>query len=61
MHQFSIDDQLFFEILKFEIRGITVPFASRKKRERDKIQKQLEEKINCLEWPFIEQALEFFN
>lgn len=34
--EFDINDQLFFETLKFTIRGKTIPYCARKKRDRDK-------------------------
>ena len=46
--EFNINDQLFFETLKMEIRKVTIPFSSKKKREREKqeinIMTQIQEK-----------------
>ena len=47
--RFSIDDQLFFETLKLQIRGTTIPYAAGKKRERIRQEKQIEEEINILQ------------
>lgn len=42
--QFLINDQLFFEVLLMEIRGVTISYASyKKKQEADKEAKLLEE------------------
>lgn len=47
---FSVDDQLFFETLKLQIRGITLTtICGQRKRERSRLQKELEEKINHLQ------------
>lgn len=45
----TISDELFFEILKFTMRGRTRPFAAAKKRERDKPEEELEREIKKLE------------
>ena len=45
----SIDDQLFFEQLLLEIRGATILFSSRKKKDKENDQKLLEEEIQFLE------------
>ena len=47
--KFSIDDQLFFETLKLQIRGTTIPYAARKKRERYKQEKLIEIEIENLQ------------
>ena len=47
--RFSIDDQLFFETLKLQIRGTTIPYAAGKKREWIRQEKQIEEEINILQ------------
>ena len=39
--EFSIDDQLFFEMIKLNIRAKTIPYAAKKKRER------IQREINC--------------
>ena len=39
--EFSINDQLFFEMLKLTIRGNTIPYSSRKKKEREQNEQQL--------------------
>ena len=46
---FSVDDQLFFEQLLLEIRGATILFSSRKKKNKENEQKLLEEEILSLE------------
>lgn len=45
----TIDDQLFFETLKMEIRGYTISFSGRKKKERVQKEKTLEGEINKME------------
>ena len=47
--KFSIDDQLFFKTLKLQIRGITIPYAARKKRERHNQEKLTENEIKNLQ------------
>lgn len=48
--QFSINDQLFFEVLLMEIRGVTISYASyKKKQELDKEAKLLQEIKNIEE------------
>ena len=47
--RFSIDDQLFFETLKLQIRGTTIPYAAGKTRERIRQEKQIEEEKNILQ------------
>ena len=47
--ELQIDDQLFFEMLKLEIRGMTIPYSVHKKRQRDKNEKQLENEIQILQ------------
>lgn len=37
--EFSINDQLFFEMLKLTIRGNTIPYSSRKKKSENKMNK----------------------
>jgi hypothetical protein len=39
--QFTIDDQIFLEMLRLMIRGKTIPYTSRKKKERDNNEKCL--------------------
>ena len=46
--QFSISDQLFFETLKLQIRGATIPFAARRKREDEKREIEIENEIKKL-------------
>ena len=43
--QFNINDQLFFETLKMEIRKSTIYYSSKKKRELEKEEKTLREQI----------------
>lgn len=45
----SIDESAFLDILLMEIRGITISYSSYRKRENDKIEKQLISDINELE------------
>ena len=45
----TIDDQLFFEVLLMEIRGKTISYASYKKKEDSKHEKQLNDEIAHLE------------
>ena len=47
--EFIIDDQLFWETLKMEIRKMSISYSSLKKRERVKVEKDLIEDINNLE------------
>ena len=47
--QFSINDQLFFEVLLLEIRGKTISYSSHKKRNEEKQEKDLFHEINRLE------------
>ena len=47
--QFTINDQLFFEILLLEIRGKTISYASFKKKEEVKIEKSLNKEIADIE------------
>lgn len=46
---FTINDQLFLETLLLIIRGETIQFSSRKKKEKIKEEKQLEEDIKVME------------
>ena len=46
---FQIDDQLFFEQLLMNVRGVTIGYCSRKKKEREAQVKTLEEEITQLE------------
>ena len=46
---FTINDQLFFEMLMLEIRGQTISFASQKKKNEDKLEKKLFDEIKTLE------------
>ena len=45
---FTISDQLFLEVLLMEIRGKTISYASYKKKQMDKTEKNLIEEINNL-------------
>ena len=47
--QFTINDQLFLETLLMEIRGKTISYSSYKKKERDKREREIINKINILE------------
>jgi len=44
-----INDQLFFEVLLLEIRGVTIAFSSRRKNNQDKTETNLKNKIQVLE------------
>ena len=46
--QFSIDVQLFWEILKTMLRGKSISYSSFKEMERDKIESDIESKLNTL-------------
>ena len=45
----TVSDSLFLETLLMEVRGKTISFASYKKKERNKLQNELEKEINALE------------
>ena len=50
--EFQINDQLFFEVLKFSWKfmgGKTVSYATHEKREETRLEKQLTEEIRILE------------
>lgn len=47
-----IDDQLFFEVLLCKIRGLTISYGARKKRERDRREEALLLKMQILEGLF---------
>ena len=46
---FNISDQLFFDTLKMSIRGRTIAYSSRKNKNTNMAEKQLESKIKTLE------------
>ena len=46
--EFIINDQLVFEMIKLEIRGMTIPYSVYRKK-RDKKEKQLENEIMILQ------------
>ncbi len=46
--EFTISDQLFFETLKFEIRGLSIAYAAHKKKVSDTREKELIKKIEEL-------------
>ena len=46
---YSINDQLLLEMILLAIRGETIKYSSRKKRENTKQEKELEEDISQLE------------
>ena len=48
-NQFTINDQLFLETLLFSIRGETIKYSSRKKKESLQEEKKLEVEIKNLE------------
>ena len=47
--QFLINDQLFFEVLLLEIRGKTIAYASYKKKQNEKEEKELQIDISQME------------
>ena len=47
--QFSIDDQLFLEVLLMEIRGKSISYSCYKKKKNDKLEKQLISEIEKIE------------
>ena len=47
--QFTINDQLFFEVLLLEIRGKTIAYASYKKKQNEKEEKELQLNISQME------------
>ena len=56
--QFIINDQLFLETLLMEIRGQSISYSSFKKKESEKLEKQLMEEIQILESNLTESVLE---
>ena len=48
---YSISDNLLWETIKFTIRGKTIKYSSFKKKERDKEERALEEKLKSLYEP----------
>ena len=46
--QFSIPDQLFFDVLKMETRGKTIQHCRRKKCQRTEVEKSIERGIEVL-------------
>jgi hypothetical protein len=58
---FSINDQLLWEIIKMTIRGKTIAFASHKKREREKREKELEKNLENLYVSFNENPTEIIR
>ena len=47
--EFQINDQLFFEVLLIEIRGKTISYATNKKKEEAKTERELVEEIQLME------------
>ena len=47
--EFQMNDQLFFEVLLMEIRGKTISYATYKKKEEAKTEKELVEEIQLME------------
>ena len=47
--QFTINDQLFLEVLLMELRGISIPYSSYKHKEQNKRENKLIERITSLE------------
>ena len=56
--QFTINDQLFLETLLMEIRGKSISYSCFKKKETEKIEKQLIEDISILESNLTENNIE---
>ena len=48
-NSYSINDQLLWETIKLMIRGKTISYASLKKKERDKLERELESKLTNLQ------------
>ncbi len=46
--QFIIDDQMFFEMVLLNIRGMTIPYCAAKKRRNEERKKHLEEQLELL-------------
>ena len=55
-NMFTINDQLLFETLKLEIRGITIPYCATKKRKREEREKELEIQLTKLKTELDESA-----
>ena len=51
---FVINDEMLFDMLKLEIRGKTIAYASAKKKETGKLEKELNDKINLLYKTYLE-------
>ena len=47
--EFTINDQLLFDTLKLSIRGQTIPYCAKKKREREEKEVQIKEKLEQAE------------
>jgi hypothetical protein len=45
----DIDESLFLEVLMMEIRGATISYSAYKKKEKDRIEKQLLDEIEAVE------------
>ncbi|MCG8432288.1 MAG: endonuclease/exonuclease/phosphatase family protein, partial [Candidatus Omnitrophica bacterium] len=48
LQEFTVNDQLMFEMIKLEVRGKTIAYSAAKKRNADKQEKELEKLINTL-------------
>ena len=59
--QFSINDQLFLDILLMEIRGQTISYSSYNKKQNDKKEKQLADDILKLEQNFTEDKTQLLE
>ncbi len=52
--ELSIDDQLFWEVLKMEMRRMSMFYGNKKKKEREKEEAQIERQINQLETDLVQ-------
>ena len=57
--EYTINDQMLLEMIVSMIRGKTIKYSSRKKKEKEKLQKQLEEEIAKLEKSMPEDSVKF--
>ena len=57
--EYTINDQMLLEMILLIIRGETIKYSSRKKKEKEKLQKQLEEEIAKLEKSMSEESVKF--
>ena len=57
--EYTINDQMLLEMILLMIRGETIKYSSRKKKEKEKLQKQLEEERAKLEKSMSEESVKF--